>query len=53
MEIVYFTVGAIVLYVVSDRLLGRVEVARGARFDMPIALRRARLSDDPADPTLG
>lgn len=33
MEIVYFTITAIVLYIVSDRILDRVEVARGARFE--------------------
>lgn len=33
MEIVYFTITAIVLYIVSDRILDRVEVARGQRFE--------------------
>ncbi len=33
MEIVYFTLAAIVLYVVADRILDRIEVARGARFE--------------------
>ncbi len=31
METVYFTLAAIVLYFVSDRILERIEVARGAR----------------------
>lgn len=33
MEIVYFTIAAIALYIVSDRILDRVEVARGTRFE--------------------
>jgi len=33
MEIVYFTLVAIVLYFGSDRLLDRIERARGARFE--------------------
>ncbi len=33
MEAVYFTLAAIVLYLVSDRILDRIEVARGARFE--------------------
>ncbi len=33
MEAVYFTLAAIVLYLVSDRILERIEVARGARFE--------------------
>lgn len=31
MEAVYFTLAAILLYFVSDRLLERIEIARGAR----------------------
>ena len=31
METVYFTLAAIVLYFVSDRILERIEIARGAR----------------------
>jgi hypothetical protein len=33
MEVLYFTLVAIVLYVVSDRILERIEVARGARLE--------------------
>ncbi len=33
MEAVYFTLAAIVLYLVSDRILDRIEVARGSRFE--------------------
>lgn len=33
MEAVYFTLAAIVLYFVSDRILERIEVARGAHFE--------------------
>ena len=33
METVYFTLAAIVLYFVSDRILERIEVARGARIE--------------------
>lgn len=33
MEIVYYTIAAIVLYFVSDRILDRIEVAHGARFE--------------------
>ncbi len=33
METVYFTLAAIVLYFVSDRILERIEVARGARLE--------------------
>ncbi len=32
-SIVYFTLVAIVLYVVSDRILDRIEVAVGRRFE--------------------
>ncbi len=33
MEAVYFTLAAIALYFVSDRILERIEVARGARLE--------------------
>jgi hypothetical protein len=33
MEMVYFTLVAIALYFVSDRILDRIEVARGARLE--------------------
>ena len=33
MEIVYFTIAAIVLYLVSDRALNFIEMRRGARFE--------------------
>ncbi len=33
MEVVYFTLAAIVLYFVSDRILERIEIARGARLE--------------------
>ena len=33
MEVVYFTLTAVALYVVSDWLLQRAELARGRRFD--------------------
>lgn len=33
MEVVYFTLAAIVLYFVSDRILDRIEVARGERLE--------------------
>ncbi len=33
MEIVYFTLAGIVLYLFSDWILDRIEVARGARFE--------------------
>lgn len=33
MEAVYFTIAAVVLYFVSDRILERIEIARGARFE--------------------
>lgn len=32
-SIVYFTLVAIVLYVISDRILDRIEVAAGRRFE--------------------
>lgn len=33
METVYFTLAAIVLYFVSDRILERIEISRGARLE--------------------
>lgn len=33
MDIIYFTVAGILLYVVSDRLLDWIEVRRGERFE--------------------
>ena len=33
MQALYFILAAIVLYFVSDRILERIEVARGRRFD--------------------
>jgi len=33
MEIVTFTIVAIALYIIADRALDRIEVARGARFE--------------------
>ncbi len=33
MEMVYYTLAAIVLYVVSDWVLNQVEIRRGERFD--------------------
>lgn len=33
MEIVYFTIVAIILYVVADRLLDRIEIAAGKRLE--------------------
>lgn len=33
MELLYFTVTAIVLYIVADKALDRIEVARGERFE--------------------
>ncbi|NIR60641.1 MAG: hypothetical protein GWO02_14595 [Gammaproteobacteria bacterium] len=33
MEVVYFTLVAVALYFVSDRILERIEIARGARFE--------------------
>lgn len=33
MEFVYFAITGIALYVFSDRLLDRIEVARGERFE--------------------
>ena len=33
MEMVYYTLAAIVLYVVSDWILNQVEIRRGERFD--------------------
>jgi hypothetical protein len=33
MEIVYFTIAAVVLYIASDRALNYVEMRRGARFE--------------------
>jgi len=33
MEMLYYTVAAIVLYVVSDWILNQIEIRRGARFD--------------------
>ncbi len=33
MEAVYYTLAAIVLYFVSDRILERIEIARGARLE--------------------
>ncbi len=33
METLYFTIAAVVLYFVADRLLDRIEVARGERFE--------------------
>jgi len=32
-EAVYFTIAAVALYFISDRILDRIEVARGARFE--------------------
>lgn len=33
MEVLYFTVAAIVLYVISDRILNLIELRRGERFE--------------------
>lgn len=33
MEMLYFTIAAICLYLVSDWILNRIEAMRGARFD--------------------
>jgi hypothetical protein len=33
MEAIYFTLAAIALYFVSDRILERIEIARGARLE--------------------
>jgi hypothetical protein len=33
MEIILFTIAAIILYIVSDRALNYVEMRRGARFE--------------------
>ena len=33
MEMLYYTVAAIVLYVVSDWILNRIEIRRGERFE--------------------
>ena len=33
MEFLYFTVVAVVLYWLADRILDRIETARGARFE--------------------
>ena len=33
MEIVYFTIVAIILYIVADRLLDRIEIAAGKRLE--------------------
>lgn len=33
MEIVYYTLAAVVLYFISDRILERIEAARGARLE--------------------
>ncbi|MHA1152265.1 MAG: hypothetical protein ACTSQ7_06290 [Alphaproteobacteria bacterium] len=33
MDAIYFTLAAIVLYFASDRILERIEVARGARLE--------------------
>ncbi len=33
MEAIYFTLAAIVLYFVSDRILERIEIFRGARLE--------------------
>lgn len=33
MDIIYFTVAAILLYLVSDRLLGMAEIRAGRRFE--------------------
>jgi predicted PurR-regulated permease PerM len=33
MELVYFTLTGIVLYILTDRVLDRIERARGARFE--------------------
>lgn len=33
MDIVYFTIAAIVLYIVADKALDRIETARGKRFE--------------------
>ena len=33
MEIVYFTLAGIALYLFSDWILDRIEIARGARFE--------------------
>ncbi len=33
MEMIYYTVAAIFLYVVSDRILNWIEIRRGTRFD--------------------
>jgi len=33
MEVIYFTLAAIALYFVSDRILERIEIARGGRLE--------------------
>ena len=33
MEIIYYTIAAIFLYLVSDRILNLIEIRRGARFE--------------------
>ena len=33
MEFVYYTVAGILLYLVSDWILNRIEISRGARFE--------------------
>ena len=33
MEIIYFTVAALALYFISDRILNRIEIAVGRRFE--------------------
>ena len=33
MEFVYYTVAGIMLYLVSDWILNRIEISRGARFE--------------------
>ncbi len=33
MEFLYYTIAGILLYVISDKILDRIEVARGERFE--------------------
>lgn len=33
MEMIYYTVAAVLLYLVSDWILNRIEIRRGARFE--------------------
>ena len=33
MEMLYYTVAAVLLYLVSDWILNRIEISRGARFE--------------------